>query len=100
MVSWESDYPHPDSTWPYSPESAYKALQHLDDGVIDKITHRNAMRMFAFDPFAHRSRESSTVGALRAEAAGRDTTLVPGKQVQLAERSQGEISRSAATANK
>ncbi|MGH9205696.1 MAG: hypothetical protein ACRD1G_03940, partial [Acidimicrobiales bacterium] len=40
----------------------------------DRITHGNAMRHFRFDPFAHRPREASTVGALRAEAADVDVT--------------------------
>ena len=33
------------------------------------------MRLFRYDPFAHRPREQATVGALRAEAAGVDTSL-------------------------
>jgi hypothetical protein len=32
------------------------------------------MRHFRFDPFAHRPPEQCTVGALRAEASGVDTT--------------------------
>ena len=30
------------------------------------MTHENAMRIYQFDPFAHRPKEQSTVGALRA----------------------------------
>ena len=41
---------------------------HLDADTIADVTHRNAMRHFDFDPFAHRSPEESTVGALRAQA--------------------------------
>ncbi len=32
------------------------------------MTHENAMRIFRYDPFAHRPKEQCTVGALRAEA--------------------------------
>ncbi len=31
------------------------------------MTHENAMRIYRFDPFRHRTKEQSTVGALRAE---------------------------------
>jgi hypothetical protein len=41
----------------------------LHDHVINHITHKNAMRLFHFDPSRHRSLENSTVAALRAEAA-------------------------------
>ena len=74
-ITWECDYPHSDSSWPTSPEAVGK---HFDDGVsrtdIDKMTHLNAMRVFKFDPFAHRPKEKSTVGALRAEADGVTTS--------------------------
>ncbi len=51
-------------------------LDGLDDDEIDAITHRNAMRNFAFDPFAHVPKEQATVGALRARATDVDTTPV------------------------
>jgi predicted TIM-barrel fold metal-dependent hydrolase len=75
MITWECDYPHSDSTWPESPELLSKALQGVPDDEVDKMTHLNAMRIFQFDPFAHRAREQCTVGALRAEAAGVDVSL-------------------------
>lgn len=34
------------------------------------------MRLFSYDPFSVRPREQCTVGALRAEAAGVDVSLV------------------------
>jgi predicted TIM-barrel fold metal-dependent hydrolase len=71
-VTWECDYPHSDSTWPHSPESIMKHFDGVTDEEIDKITHLNAMRAFRFDPFAHRTREQCTAGALRAEAAAAD----------------------------
>jgi hypothetical protein len=51
-----------------------KSLAGVEDDDIDRITYRNAMRHFRFDPFAHRRREESTVGALRAGAADVDVT--------------------------
>ncbi|MBD1555036.1 amidohydrolase family protein [Pseudomonas typographi] len=68
MVTWESDYPHSDCTWPHSPEVAWEGLQHLPEETINKLTHLNAMREFSFDPFSVHAREACTVGALRAQA--------------------------------
>ena len=75
-ITWECDYPHSDSTWPTSPEAAMKYLADVPDEEINKITHLNAMKHFRFDPFSVRPRESCTVGALRAEAADVDISLV------------------------
>ena len=47
----------------------------VPDDELNKITHENAMRWYRFDPFAHRPRARCTVGALRAEVAGHDTTI-------------------------
>jgi predicted TIM-barrel fold metal-dependent hydrolase len=68
-ITWECDYPHSDSTWPHSPEAVTKQLDGVPDDEVNKITHDNAMRIFRYDPFAHRPREQCTVGALRARAA-------------------------------
>ncbi|MBO0732675.1 MAG: hypothetical protein J2P57_25680, partial [Acidimicrobiaceae bacterium] len=81
MVCWECDYPHSDSTWPRSPETVWAAVEGLDPDQIDpdqidRITHLNAMRLFSYDPFSIMPREESTVGALRAKAAGHDVSLV------------------------
>jgi predicted TIM-barrel fold metal-dependent hydrolase len=73
-ICWESDYPHSDTTWPTSPEYLLKSLDGVPDDEIDKISHQNAMRHFRYDPFAHRTREQCTVGALRAEAADVDVS--------------------------
>ncbi len=75
-IMWECDYPHSDSTWPNAPEMAWKYLQGLPEDEIHKITHLNAMREFSFDAFTHVPREQATAGALRAQAADVDTTLV------------------------
>jgi hypothetical protein len=76
-MTWECDYPHSDSDWPWSPEAAAKGVEGLDDATVDAVTHGNAMRLFQFDPFAFRPRATCTVGALRAEAesSGIDTTF-------------------------
>jgi predicted TIM-barrel fold metal-dependent hydrolase len=68
MVTWECDYPHADTAWPYAPEVFLKSAGHLPDDVINKVTHESAMRIFQFDPFAKRAKENCTVAALRAES--------------------------------
>jgi len=68
-MTWECDYPHSDSDWPESPEVTLAGMKELDDDMIRSITHRNAMRLFSFDPFSHRTPANATVGALRSEAA-------------------------------
>ena len=77
-VCYEVDYPHSDAPWPNAPEVLWKSAQFLTDAQIDKITHRNATRLYKFDPFAHHKREDLTVGALRAQAkaAGVSTDLI------------------------
>ena len=64
-ICWELDYPHADTQWPHAPEMVIKYLDGLPDDEIHKITHRNAMKHFEYDPFAHIPREQATVGALR-----------------------------------
>jgi hypothetical protein len=79
-MCWEADYPHSDSTWPQSPEMLMKSLDGVPDEDIEKFTHRNAMRHYRFDPFAHRPKEQCTVGALRAQALDVDVTPRPGNR--------------------
>ena len=71
-ISWECDYPHSDSSWPTSAEELAVVTAGVPDDEINKITYENAMRWYSFDPFTHRTRAQSTVGALRAEVAGHD----------------------------
>ena len=78
-VCWESDYPHSDSTWPNAPEVNEALFAPLDDDVVDRITHHNAMHHFSFDPFAVRPQEACTVKALRAEADDVDTVTRVGR---------------------
>jgi predicted TIM-barrel fold metal-dependent hydrolase len=76
-ICWEQDYPHSDSSWPHAPEELVTTAARYDvpRADLDKITHENAMRWYRFDPYAHRAREASTVGALRAEVAGHDVSI-------------------------
>jgi len=74
-ITWECDYPHSDSTWPHAPEVLMKSLDGVTDDEIDKITHRNAMRHFRYDPFRHVPREQATVGALRSTVTDWDVSI-------------------------
>ena len=76
MITWECDYPHSDCTWPQSPETAAACLQGLPYDEIARITHRNAARIFQFDPFSKRSPEQCTVAALRREVGDHDISIV------------------------
>ena len=75
-ISWECDYPHTDTTWPTSPEFAWKELQDAGcaDDEVHKITWQNACRFFDWEPFAHVPQDQATVGALRALATDVDVT--------------------------
>jgi predicted TIM-barrel fold metal-dependent hydrolase len=71
-IAWECDYPHSDASWPTSAEELAAVTVGVPDDEINKITYENAMRWYSFDPFTRRSRERSTVAALRQEVAGHD----------------------------
>ena len=75
-ITWEADYPHSDSTWPQSPEQLMKSLDGVPDDDVEKMTWRNALHHFRFDPFSFRAKEECTVGALRAEAADVDVRIM------------------------
>ena len=79
-ITFESDYPHADSTWPHSPERLWKKhdFDSLTDEEINKITHLNAINWFGFDPFQHIKREDATVSALREQGKDVDMTLLRG----------------------
>jgi predicted TIM-barrel fold metal-dependent hydrolase len=74
-IAWECDYPHSDSSWPEAPEELAAVCAGVPDDEVAKITHENAMRWYSYDPFAHRARADSTVGALRAGVAGHDVSI-------------------------
>ena len=71
-VMWECDYPHSDSTWPFSPEQVAEHFGGVSAHDIDRLTHLNAMRHFRFDP--GRPLDECTVGALRGRATDVDVT--------------------------
>ena len=48
-VTFESDYPHTDSTWPHTKEVAEKMMAHLTPEVRYKILRGNAIRMLSLD---------------------------------------------------
>jgi predicted TIM-barrel fold metal-dependent hydrolase len=45
-VMLEVDYPHADSTWPYTQELIHQRIGSLDASVIAKLTHENAEALF------------------------------------------------------
>ena len=50
-VTFETDYPHQDSTWPRSREAAAEQFGHLDQVSIDKLARDNAIRLLGL-PFS------------------------------------------------
>ena len=48
-VTYESDYPHSDSTWPNTRQIAEEQMKGLDDETITKIVRTNAIRMLGLD---------------------------------------------------
>ena len=95
MITWECDYPHSDSTWPVAPERLWPVLRDLPQDDVDKMTHRNAMRVFRYDPFAAIPREQCTVGALRAQAGHVDLTPIRGVGGRPPGLGKGEVVRMA-----
>jgi predicted TIM-barrel fold metal-dependent hydrolase len=93
LVAFESDYPHSDSVWPRSADILWESVKQLTDVQIDKVTHRNAMNFFNFDPFAHYSRDRLTVGALRAEAAAKQVDTTPQSHGGARPLAEGEAAR-------
>jgi predicted TIM-barrel fold metal-dependent hydrolase len=48
-ITFETDYPHSDSTWPHTLEVAKKLMGHLDAETIHKIVRGNAIKMLELD---------------------------------------------------
>jgi predicted TIM-barrel fold metal-dependent hydrolase len=48
-ITFETDYPHTDSTWPDTKEVATKLMAGLADDVVYKIMRGNAIRMLELD---------------------------------------------------
>jgi predicted TIM-barrel fold metal-dependent hydrolase len=93
MVAYECDYPHSDSLWPKAPERLWETIKALTTEQIEKITHRNTMRFFRFDPFRHYRREELTVGALRAKAAADKIDVTPLSSGGITPLAKGEAAR-------
>src|SRR5580698_477252 len=51
-ITYESDYPHSDSTWPHTKEIAERQMAHLDDETKYKICRGNAIKLFGLDHLA------------------------------------------------
>jgi hypothetical protein len=47
-ITWESDYPHSDSSWPNSRDLATMAFQDVPDEEVRSIVELNARRPFNF----------------------------------------------------
>jgi predicted TIM-barrel fold metal-dependent hydrolase len=48
-ICFETDYPHTDTTWPYSEAYIEKLCAGLDDDVAYKILRGNAITMLELD---------------------------------------------------
>lgn len=48
-VTFETDYPHGDSTWPHTKAAAERMLAGLDEETIYKIVRGNAIKMLSLD---------------------------------------------------
>ena len=44
-VTFETDYPHTDSTWPHTRKLFEEQVAHLDDETVYKLARGNAIRM-------------------------------------------------------
>ena len=50
VITFETDYPHQDSTWPHSKEYVEKTMGHLPQADLDKIIRDNAIALFDLPP--------------------------------------------------
>jgi predicted TIM-barrel fold metal-dependent hydrolase len=48
-VMWGSDYPHPDSTWPFSQDIVGKDSAHLPTDVKQKVYYENAKTLYGLN---------------------------------------------------
>jgi predicted TIM-barrel fold metal-dependent hydrolase len=60
QVTFETDYPHADGTWPHTKKIAEEQFGHMDQAIIDKIARDNVIRLFSLDlPLAAELRTGS-----------------------------------------
>jgi predicted TIM-barrel fold metal-dependent hydrolase len=57
-VTFETDYPHTDSTWPDTRKIFAEQVEGLDDALVEKIGRTNAIKMLRLDPATGRWRKS------------------------------------------
>ena len=48
-VTFETDYPHSDSTWPHTKKVAEEIMKDLDQETVDKICRGNAIKLLSLD---------------------------------------------------
>ena len=48
-VTYETDYPHTDTTWPHTHEYVEKVLANVPDEIVHKILRGNALNMLSLD---------------------------------------------------
>jgi predicted TIM-barrel fold metal-dependent hydrolase len=48
-ITFETDYPHSDSTWPHTKKVAEELMKDLTQEQVDKICRDNAIRMLHLD---------------------------------------------------
>ena len=48
-ITFETDYPHTDSTWPDTKQVASELFADVDDAAVRKIVRGNAIRMLRLD---------------------------------------------------
>jgi predicted TIM-barrel fold metal-dependent hydrolase len=49
-VTYETDYPHTDSTWPHTRKVFAEQVAGLEPALVEKIARGNALRMLRLDP--------------------------------------------------
>jgi len=77
-ITFENDYPHADVTWPYSPERLWSGEFKngaVDQEAIDKITHKNALKLYNWSAVDRLGRAKCNVRALRE--LGKDVDMTP-----------------------
>jgi predicted TIM-barrel fold metal-dependent hydrolase len=51
-ITYESDYPHSDSTWPHTADIAEQQMKDLTDDQRRQILRGNAIKLFGLEQFA------------------------------------------------